>query len=285
MEIQSICPLLYRLSYFKYVNGAQEHSKISRAKSQYGYHILLIDKGTLDVCFGNKKAQIKAGDALYLLPGEVYRLLPCGKDFSLYNLFFYFRDDHTDYENRYQNCVFIQYFDPDFCLPRINFEDASVLNQSGIFRNLSIEKNLRTLIYKYRTDEFYCFYGKAMILSLIADMLTSTNRTKRECSVAQRIMEYIRLNPEKDLSGDALSNEFSYHKNYINKLIKQETGRSLSEYIRHAKIEYAKTLLSEDVCSMTELSMRLGYYDYSHFYKAFLLETGTRPTEYLPFKN
>ena len=70
----------------------------------------------------------------------------------------------------------------------------------------------------------------------------------------------------------------------INKLIKRETGRSLSEYVRYVKIEYAKTLLSEELYSTSEVAMRLGYYDYSHFYKAFLMETGVCPREYLPIK-
>ena len=123
-----------------------------------------------------------------------------------------------------------------------------------------------------------------MIFSFIADMLTAASENEKECLVTKRILEYIRLNPEKDLSTDTLSKKFSYHKNHINKLVKRETGRSLSEYIRYSKIEYAKTILSEDACSMTELSARLGYYDYSHFYKAFLLETGSHPAEYLPIK-
>lgn len=32
---------------------------------------------------------------------------------------------------------------------------------------------------------------------------------------------------------------------------------------------------------MSEISVRLGYFDYSHFYKAFYKETGINPTEYI----
>ena len=63
--------------------------------------------------------------------------------------------------------------------------------------------------------------------------------------------------------------------------IKRETGRSLSEYIRYIKVEYAKTLILEEGCSLSEISMRLGYFDYSHFYKAFYKEVGISPTEYM----
>ena len=82
MKIQKINPLLYHISYFKYVDGDYKYPKISFDKSQYVYRILLVDKGELDVCVDGKTEHIRAGDALYLLPGETYRLLPCGEDFS-----------------------------------------------------------------------------------------------------------------------------------------------------------------------------------------------------------
>jgi len=284
MKIQSIRPFLYNLSYFKYVDGDHKCPKISFDKSQYVYRILLIDKGALDVCIGGKTERIKAGDALYLLPGEIYRLLPCGEDFSLYNLFFDFLEDRPVEENKRNNCVFMQYYDERLCLARIEFEDATVFNESGIIRSTSCEKALKSLLYRDPADSLYYFYGLSTLISVIADILDSEQKNEKKGSTVEPILKYIRGNPEKDLSGDALSRLFSYHKNHINKLVKQETGRSLGEYVRYVKIEYAKTLLSEELYSTSEVAMRLGYYDYSHFYKAFIMETGTRPTEYLPNK-
>ena len=132
MKIQNIRPLIYRLSYFKYLDADNKYPRISLDKSQYVYRILLIDKGSLDVCVGGKKERIRAGEALYLLPGDIYRLLPCGEDFSLYNMFFDFLDDRPIKENKPPNCVFMKYYDTRLCLPRIEFEDAAILNKSGI---------------------------------------------------------------------------------------------------------------------------------------------------------
>lgn len=284
MKIQKIHPLLYHISYFKYVDGDYKYPKISFDKSQYVYRILLVDKGELDVCVDGKTEHIRAGDALYLLPGETYRLLPCGEDFSLYNLFFDFLDDRPIKENNRNRCVFMKCYHAQLCLPRIEFEDAPILNKSGIVRNIFCEKTLKPLLYITPTDALYCFYGKSALFSIITDILALEQRSKKKSHTVERILEYIKANPEKDLSGDALAKLFSYHKNHINKLIKSETGRSLSEYVRYAKIEYAKMLLSEELYSTSEVAMRLGYYDYSHFYKAFLMETGVRPREYLPIK-
>ena len=284
MKIQSIRPILYHLSYFSYVDGDHKFPNLSLDKSQYVYRILLIDKGALDVYVGGKAERVKAGDALYLLPGEAYRLLPCGEDFSLYNLFFDLLDDRPIKENNRKTCVFLKYFIASLCLPRIEFEDAPILNKSGIVRNIFCEKTLKPLLYITPTDALYCFYGKSVLFSVITDILASKQKSKKKNRAVERILEYIKTNPEKDLSGDVLAKLFSYHKNHINKLIKQETGKSLSAYVRYVKIEYAKMLLSEELYSTSEVAVRLGYYDYSHFYKAFLLETGARPTDYLPSK-
>ena len=283
MKIRNIRPLVYRLSYFQYKNGDHKFPKISFDKSQYVYHILLIDTGSLDVCVNGKTERLTKGDSLYLLPGDVYRLFPCGEDFSLYNLFFDFLDSRPVRESDRNNCVFLKYYDESLCLPQIAFEDATVLNQSGIFKNIS-EEPLKSLLYRSPTDALYDFYGLSALFSVISDMLTSERDNAKKHSSAEPILEYIKTHPEKDLSGDALSKLFSYHKNHINKLIKQETGKSMREYIRSVKMEYAKALLSEELCSPSEVAIRLGYYDYSHFYKAFLLETGTRPTEFLTRK-
>lgn len=284
MKVKSIDPSLYHISYFKYVSGEYKYSKISFDKSQYVYRILLIDKGALDVYVGGKTERIMAGDALYLLPGETYRLLPCGEDFSLYNLFFDFLNDRPIKESDRNSCVFINNYVERLCLPRIDFEDATILNKSGIVRSISCEKALKPLLCAAHTDAHYCFYGKSAIFYVIAAILSSEQRSKKKSRAVERILEYIKTNPEKDLSAEVLAQLFCYHKNHINKLIKQETGRNLGEYVRYTKIEYAKTLLSEGLYSKSEIAIMLGYYDYSHFYKAFLLETGARPTEYLPSK-
>ena len=173
----------------------------------------------------------------------------------------------------------MQSFDTQMCLPRIDFENAAALNKSRIFKHV-FEKSLKSLLYIQRTDVVHRLYERSMLLSFIADILSSEGSEKTN-SITQRILEYIKCNPENDLSGDALSAIFSYHKNHINKLIKRKTGKSLSEYVRYTKIEHAKTLILEEGYSLSEIAMRLGYFDYSHFYKAFYKETGSSPTEYI----
>ena len=82
------------------------------------------------------------------------------------------------------------------------------------------------------------------------------------------------------ISASGVSEHFFYHPNYVNKLIKNKTGKTLSELIRHVKIEHAVALLTEVGTAPNKIFHALGFYDYSHFYKAFIRETGMSPSEY-----
>ena len=280
MKIQNIFPTLYQLHYFKYIAEEGKNS-ISLEKSQYIYRILVIEKGQLRICINGRSEQVQAGDVIYLLPGDIYSLFPYGSDFSLYNMSFYFIECYGISRLKNRSCVFLSDYEPSLCLPVIDFEDAPLLNEGGIFRNVSDGKRIQNLCVLNRSDLLYSFYCRSALFGIISEMLNSSKGQESKSSVSKQIIEYIRQNPEKNLSGESLSSLFSYHKNYINRLIKSETGKNMSDFIRYVKIEYAKALISEEKCSLSELSSKLGYYDYSHFYKAFVSETGISPKEYL----
>lgn len=279
MKLQDLCPKLYNLYNFHYSHRERKYGRLSFEKTQYSYRLLCVDKGYLDVCFDGKTERLRAGDVLFLAPGTVYRLLPCDVDFSLANLFFNFVEKACDDWGNRGGCVFLSDYRADLCLPRVTFEDAYCFNYSRVFKNVVCGKEFEELFSVCGEDAPSAFYVRAKLLSIFAELTFSAERESKKNSVADEILLYIRRNPSGNLSPDELSKKFSYHKNHINRLIKGATGKSVSEYVRHVKIEYAKTLLSEGG-TPNELSVELGYYDYSHFYKAFVAETGVSPTKY-----
>lgn len=264
---------------FRYCEKEQKYSRLSWEKTQYSYRLIYVERGFLDVCIEERTERLQVGDIVYLTPGTVYRLLPCGGDFSLCNLFFSFLCAGTEKRGEDRTgCVFLSDYTPDLCVPRVEFEDVPYLNGSRFFKGVSCDKAFEDLFSIAAESGLADFYARAKLSCILADMLRFAKREEKS-SVAGEILSYVRQNPDKPLSGDDLSKKFSYHKNYINKLVKKETGKSVSEYVRHVKIEHALTLLSEGE-TPTEIAAALGYYDYSHFYKAFVAQTGVSPTNY-----
>jgi AraC-like DNA-binding protein len=277
MEVKNVLPIVYNVAYFKHVEGSLPLKKLSYDKTQYSYRFIIVEEGFVDVFVGGKIKRLYAKDALYLLPGESYRLLPCESNFALSSVFFNYLNE--EYDSSLGEIVFSSEYKENKALKVINFEDAKVLNNSGIFRNLSLDK-VKDLLYINETEEFYNYYRRVIVHLLIAEVLKNPQVFKPSNIEAKKIVNYIKTNPEEQLSATVLSTLFSYHKNYINKLVKNETGKCLNEFIRHVKIEYAKKLFGEGALSLSEISERLGYYDYSHFYKAFIAETQLTPAQY-----
>lgn len=280
MYISDISCELYNLYYFKYISGTRRYPRLRMQKTQYTYRFIYVINGNFNIIIGNERMICEAGDIVYLMPGEIYSIESSGCDFSIYNLFFGYLPDKRYEESKNTACVFLHDYKSESTHEILNFTDANELNKSGVFKRLSCFDDLDFLMKIDRGDSRYCFHGKATILSVISKILADKNQSRLKNEKIESLVSYIRLNPEKNLSASELSNKFSYHKNYLNALVKQKTGKTLIEYVRWVKIEYAKTLIFNGGMNLTQIAIALGYYDYSHFYKAFLKETGISPTDY-----
>ena len=77
-------------------------------------------------------------------------------------------------------------------------------------------------------------------------------------------------------------NNLRYSKRYVEKLYQQYVGMSPLKYAQSIKIKKACLLLSNRKTeSLHALSMDLGYYDQSHFYKDFLKIVKLSPTKFI----
>lgn len=280
MKISETSPILYGLHSFRYTVGTRQYGRLSEPKSQYVYRLIYLWEGALDLELNGRLTHCRASDAVYLTPSDRYRLLPSGSDFSLYNLFFDFLPDRLTQSQR-RDCVFLSDYRAELCPPRLLLSDAHMLNSGCVLHGVGIQPILESLLSTDVADPLYPFHAHAAITSILSQLLRADAGRWGGCSRVGEILAYLRLNPDGDLSADALSRRFSYHKNYINQLIRGATGKTLSAYVRGVKIGAACARLSEGDASLSELALSLGYYDYSHFYRAFVAETGISPAAYL----
>ena len=73
---------------------------------------------------------------------------------------------------------------------------------------------------------------------------------------------------------------FSYHPNYLNRLMVAYTGLSLHKYLTRTRIDRAIDLLSTTTMSVGEVGTEVGFPDPSHFSKAFEKTTGYSPSAF-----
>lgn len=271
MKINEVSPILYGIYNFDY--SLNKTSKPFFEKSHYSYRLMFIKRGKLEIVINGKKFTTKSGDLIYMIPGDRYRFLPTSNNFSLINVFF----DMTKTSAQCKNtCIFMQNFKPEL-LKIENFED-NVLNAYKVINAPSLQPMLESLTINSERKNYYETLSKSVLTYVLITLISNSLSVKQE-DATSKILSYINLNPESDLDSESLSKLFSYHKNYINAIVKKATGLSLSNYVRKIKINHAKILIMDSNLTFKEISERLKYYDYSHFYKTFYKETGLSPTQ------
>lgn len=96
----------------------------------------------------------------------------------------------------------------------------------------------------------------------------------------QRCCNYIEMNIDRNIRAQDLANLVGYTTGYITKRFHKETGFGISDYVKLARIERAKILLSSTDRSIQEISDQLGFTSRNYFTRSFRDVTGMTPKEF-----
>ncbi len=99
-------------------------------------------------------------------------------------------------------------------------------------------------------------------------------------NVMRRIMAHIATHLNQRLTAEYLSETFHFSPNYIGIAFKKDTGKTLTDYVREARMEKARELLHEPGNRIGEVAARVGYPNVSYFCAVFRKEFGVNPGEY-----
>lgn len=94
-----------------------------------------------------------------------------------------------------------------------------------------------------------------------------------------RILDYIDMNLESNLSLEYLAKKFYINGSYLSVLFKKWTGSNIHEYIIYKRISKAKKMLTEG-SSATDACLMSGFNDYSNFSRIFKRTVGVSPRRY-----
>ena len=95
------------------------------------------------------------------------------------------------------------------------------------------------------------------------------------------IKDYISKNYNREtLSVKDISSHVFLSASYVCTFFKNETGRTLNQYLTEYRMEKAKNLLADPRYKIADISSRVGYSDGNYFGKSFKKYTGLSPSEY-----
>ncbi len=96
----------------------------------------------------------------------------------------------------------------------------------------------------------------------------------------QRCCNYIEMNIDRNIRARDLAELVGYSAGYITKRFRRETGFGISDYVKLARIERAKILLTTSDQSIQDISDQLGFTTRNYFTRCFRDVTGMTPKEF-----
>ncbi len=122
-------------------------------------------------------------------------------------------------------------------------------------------------------------YIKALLTEILVFMSIEENEDGiySEDELGARVVRYLNNCTERNISLDKLSRRFFVSKYYLCRAFKKHSGTSVHSYINHKRIMYAKQLI-ESGETASAAAYKVGFGDYSAFYRAYVKIVGKSPT-------
>lgn len=120
-------------------------------------------------------------------------------------------------------------------------------------------------------------------LSVYGQWIDTVHQYKRSGEISHTILDacdYIKGNILGDLTGEKIAADMGYTTYYFTKKFYKEMGMRITDYIKQAKVEYARLLLVTTQKSIQEISDMLNFSTRSYFSKVFHEYTGETPAIY-----
>ncbi len=204
------------------------------------------------------------------------------------HIFSFVRDDEV------QGVVLM--FKKSFLLPFIEdldefFPFFSVLNQNLFHLNLAEQRSFNQLFHLIKEEKGHTKVVKSLLVALLekSHNLYSTYASEEEflSNKMRTVRKYKSL----------ISNSFIEHRdvgfyadklnvspNYLNEIVKSQTGISAKRHILDRILLEAKNLLHYSEMDISEISNALRFSEPTHFTKFFKKETGTTPKSFQKHK-
>lgn len=248
------------------------------------YAIFLKDEKNCDLIYGRKRYDYQKGTVVCLAPGQVIGIEDTGEEFQPHGYALCFHPDlirGTHLGRHIGEYSFFSY-EVNEALHLSERERTTIVDLlEKIHEELehAVDRmSRRLLVTGIEMVLDYClrFYERQFITrqpanydiltrfeTLLNDYFTGDNARQNGLPTVKYCAGELCLSP-----------------NYFGDLIKQETGRTASEYIQQKIIEQAKDRLLIPATSVSEVSYGLGFQYPQHFSRVFKRATGMTPNEY-----
>lgn len=252
------------------------------------YRFLLLLRGSFRLCCNGREEQCSQGDIVFMPPKQEYETV-FSIDAEVMNIFFDFYPGKLQSDKGLEPITnfFImtgyETLDPTKYSERIFFDDMPEFNELFVIHKLpDAEDKCRELYHLYtNTTRHSRLRLNAKLTEFIIDVADyfAVQKQNPSRSAAKTIINYINAHYNERLNCRSVAEHFSYHPNYVNRIVRELTGITLHDYITGVKIQHANQLLLETDMTITDIAYYLSFHDSSHFSSVYFAHTGMKPSE------
>jgi len=276
LSINKINPSLRFINLYQCEKGYD-----SGIRKLYDYYFLYVHSGKGEFIINNTVYNLVSGDLFFCNPNDTNQII-ADKDepFLLTGINFDFTNNFIN--KTYLYPISIDLFDEKYVTEYVQFTDFDGFNTHIYLQNdETLRKHILYMINIFEAKKKYWkVHVDGLLKTFIAKVVERTNQTTLDTTNINKynkILDYIFVNYNSDISNDDIASKFHYHPDYINKIIYSYTGLTIKQYIIDLRIKKAINLLMNSNLSISEISITVGYNNINYFSKLFKNKTGFSP--------
>lgn len=253
----------------------RDNESVVSDKVAVNSRLFCIKCGRYTVEAGGKQYNLEAGDIFFMPSGCTYSTICSGRNVEILNILFDFTGQGSLDETLRGELFSLR------PATAANFSDMPVFNECHNFGNpAKAWEYVDAVAAENRLRSRFCVPKINAQLGLLLIALGEANAPAAPVTRTDKMLAYIRENVYNGITCAAVAEHFSYHPNYVNKLVRESTGMSLHRYILYCKCLAAARQLVETDDSVTRIAQDLDFYDSSHFCNVFLEFMDVVPSVY-----
>lgn len=222
------------------------------------FQIIYFVKGDIKICVGNYERKLQQGDVVIIPPSTYYK----AKVNKNFNLEMY--------------CIKVaQELIPE-SLSKTLIESKPFYDKNATLNYLfsDVEELLNNS--KYSNEDKVIVFKCEVLKFLVLLSKQDCDSTNKEI-VFNLLLNYINTHIGEKLTLTNISENFNYSESYLSKLFKEKMNCSIMLYIRNKKCVLANELIAKGG-KPREVCFKLGFDEYSTFYRCYKSITGYSPS-------
>lgn len=274
MKIHNINP---NIRYAREHNNFKEAPYVSKC---YDCRIFYIRYGSGYVTANGKKYSFSNNYILFFPPETEYKFKVNKNERTSVQVFNFDLSDKYFQVSKHLGTAAKEDFDekkvPVYELPE---EFSHIIVREDFFRlNESLNECIEIFISK---SKYYKEIASSILKKALLMLLIEENSLGKNNKLVTSVITYINKSyADASLSNDSIAAHFNYHPYYLNKLVKNFTGKSIHQYIIYYRLRMAKDMLVTTDYDVGTIAWKVGFNSPSHFINTFHRHFDRTPYDY-----